>query len=66
VILPADSFCAASEHSLRQWADVRPLNHVVGIGASAGGLEALKVLLGQLKLQGLMTYVVAQPLTIPA
>jgi two-component system CheB/CheR fusion protein len=35
---------------------------VVGIGASAGGLEALKVLLGQLKLQGLMTYVVAQHL----
>jgi len=35
---------------------------VVGIGASAGGLEALKVLLGQLKLQGLMAYVVAQHL----
>jgi two-component system CheB/CheR fusion protein len=62
VILPADSFCGASEHSSRQWADARPLNHVVGIGASAGGLEALKVLLGQLKLQGLMTYVVAQHL----
>lgn len=62
MILPADSFCGASEHSSRQWADARPLNHVVGIGASAGGLEALKVLLGQLKLQGLMTYVVAQHL----
>jgi len=62
VILPADSFSSASEHSSRQWADARPLNHVVGIGASAGGLEALKVLLGQLKLQGLMTYVVAQHL----
>ena len=35
---------------------------MVGIGASAGGLEALKVLLGQLKLQGLMAYVVAQHL----
>jgi two-component system CheB/CheR fusion protein len=35
---------------------------VVGIGASAGGLEALKVLLAQLKLQGLMSYVVAQHL----
>lgn len=62
MILPADSFSSASEHSSRQWADARPLNHVVGIGASAGGLEALKVLLGQLKLQGLMTYVVAQHL----
>jgi two-component system CheB/CheR fusion protein len=62
VILPVDSFSSASEHSSRQWADARPLNHVVGIGASAGGLEALKVLLGQLKLQGQMTYVVAQHL----
>jgi two-component system CheB/CheR fusion protein len=62
VILPADSLSSASEHSSRQWADARPINHVVGIGASAGGLEALKVLLGQLKLQGLMTYVVAQHL----
>jgi len=62
VILPADSFSSASEHSSSKWADVRPLNHVVGIGASAGGLEALKVLLGQLKLQGLMAYVVAQHL----
>jgi two-component system CheB/CheR fusion protein len=35
---------------------------VVGIGASAGGLEALKVLLAQLKLQGRMAYVVAQHL----
>jgi two-component system CheB/CheR fusion protein len=62
VILPADSFSSASEHFSSKWADVRPLNHVVGIGASAGGLEALKVLLGQLKLQGLMAYVVAQHL----
>ena len=62
MILPADSLSSTSEHSSRQWADARPLNHVVGIGASAGGLEALKVLLGQLKLQGLMTYVVAQHL----
>ena len=62
MILPADSFSSASEHSSSKWADVRPLNHVVGIGASAGGLEALKVLLGQLKLQGLMAYVVAQHL----
>ncbi|MFN7738636.1 MAG: chemotaxis protein CheB [Cyanobacteriota bacterium] len=62
MILPADSFSSASEHSSSKWADARPLNHVVGIGASAGGLEALKVLLGQLKLQGLMAYVVAQHL----
>ena len=62
MILPADSLSSASEHSSRQGADARPLNHVVGIGASAGGLEALKVLLGQLKIQGLMTYVVAQHL----
>ena len=62
MILPADSLFSESEHSSRQGADARPLNHVVGIGASAGGLEALKVLLGQLKLQGLMTYVVAQHL----
>ena len=62
MILPADSLSGASEHFFRQWADARPINHVVGIGASAGGLESLKVLLGQLKLQGLMTYVVAQHL----
>ena len=62
MILPADSHSSASEHSHRQGPDACSINRVVGIGASAGGLEALKVLLAQLKLQGLMTYVVAQHL----
>ncbi|MCX5953557.1 MAG: PAS domain-containing protein [Cyanobacteria bacterium] len=62
MILPADSIANDSEYLLRQWADGRPPNHVVGIGASAGGLAALKVLLAQLKLQGRMAYVVAQHL----
>lgn len=60
--VPADSPFEASKGSLPPSADGRPLDHVVGIGASAGGLEALKVLLAQLKLQGRMAYVVAQHL----
>jgi len=38
------------------------LRHVVGIGASAGGLEALTQLVGQLTPAGLVSYVVAQHL----
>jgi len=62
VILPADCPSGTSQDAPPPSADARPLNHVVGIGASAGGLEALKVLLAQLKLQGRMAYVVAQHL----
>jgi len=39
------------------------LRHVVGIGASAGGLEALQQLLGQLTPTGSVSYVVAQHLS---
>ena len=60
--IPADSLSGASQDPLPPSAVTRPLDHVVGIGASAGGLEALKVLLAQLKLQGRMAYVVAQHL----
>ncbi len=49
------------EPSLQPVEVARP-EQVVGIGASAGGLEALKVLLAQLKLQGQAAYVVAQHL----
>ena len=62
MILPADCPSGTSQDAPPPSADARPLNHVVGIGASAGGLEALKVLLAQLKLQGRMAYVVAQHL----
>ncbi len=62
MILPADSLFETSKGSLPPSADDRPLDYVVGIGASAGGLEALKELLAQLKLQGRMAYVVAQHL----
>lgn len=39
------------------------LRHVVGIGASAGGLEALQQLVGQLTPTGAVSYVVAQHLS---
>jgi len=39
------------------------LRHVVGIGASAGGLEALQHLVGQLTPTGAVSYVVAQHLS---
>ena len=61
--LPTDSIANASDYFLRQCADGPPPDYVVGIGASAGGLAALKVLLAQLKLQGRMAYVVAQHLS---
>jgi len=43
--------------------DAAGLRHVVGIGASAGGLEALQKLVGQLTPTGAVSYVVAQHLS---
>ena len=46
-----------------QPSDAVVIRHVVGIGASAGGLEALQQLVGQLAPTGAVSYVVAQHLS---
>jgi len=46
-----------------QPSDAVVLRHVVGIGASAGGLEALQQLVGQLTPTGAVSYLVAQHLS---